>query len=290
MTTPTGPLMWGQAGAYDAINDRAVIAAVTGYRTGLVGVLTALAGSGLSITVKGGWLGIAPCGDSTSAVVGSSTDQAVTALAGPASGSRTDLIWCDVQPDQGTWSLSVINASAAAGRTGIPLCTLTVPANATLASQMTIAPYGATLEQRLLASVATTDTATRTATSWATAGTVITAVATVQPSHYYRVRLSTDSMMALGAAAQAVRGGIGYRVAGGADSSSALQRSTCLQLAAINAPSWLTCELVFRHPPGSAAVARNFDGRFWVGGGSFKVCGRTDGGTALSLSVEDLGQ
>jgi hypothetical protein len=290
MTTPSGKLMWGQAGAYDGIDDRSVIAAVTGGRIGPMTPITVTPGTGLNLTVKAGWLGIAPCGDSTSAVVGSRVDQTVTGLAGPASGTRTDYVWCDVQPDLATWSLTVINASAAAGRSGIPLATLTVPANATLASQFTIATTDTTLERRLLASVGTTDTSTRTATSWVSAGTVISAVATVQPGRYYRVRLITDSFMALGAAATAARGGIGYRVAGGADASSALYRSSCLALPSPNQPEQLIVEYVFRHPPGSAAVARNFDGRFWVGGGSFQVCGRTDGGAALTMSVEDLGQ
>ena len=290
MTTPTGKLMWGQAGAYDGIDDRAVIRAVTGGRTGMATAAVVTPASGLQMTVKGGWLALVDCGDGTTAVVGSRTDQVVTGLAGPGSGSRVDYIWADVQPDLATWTLSVINASAAAGRTGVAVATLTVPANATLASQFTIAAtaIGAT-EQRLLASVGTTDTGVRTATTWAAATTVITAPATVQPNHYYRVRLITDSLMPLGAAAVAMRGGIGYRVAGAADTTSVLYRSATLA-GTVNQPSLLAVEYVFRHPPGSAAVARSFDGRFWVGGGSFQVCGRTDGGAALTMSIEDLGQ
>ena len=284
MTTPTGKLMWGQAGAYDGIDDRRVIAAVTGNRTGPIAPVTITVGSGLNMTLKGGWLGLVNCGDGTSAVVGTTQDQVVTGLAGPGSGgARTDYIWCDVQPDLATWTLSVINASAAAGRTGIPLATLTVPQSATQASQFTIVPTDSPPERRLLASTGTSDTATRTATSWAAAVTIITAVATVQPGRYYRVRLITDSFMALSAAATAARGGIGYRVAGAADATSTLMRSTCLDLSDINYPAGLTVEYLFRHPVGSAAVARNFDGRFWVGGGSYKTSGRTDGG-AIALA------
>jgi hypothetical protein len=290
MTTPSGLLMWGQAGAYDAINDRLVIAAVTGKRTGLVGWVTATAGSGLQITVKGGWLGIAACGDGTSAVVGSTTDQVVTCNPGPASGSRTDYIWCDVQPDQGTWSLTVVDASTVGSRTGLPLVTLTVPANATLATQMTIAPYPPTLEKRLLASAATTDTNTRTATAWGGATTVITAVATCLPGHYYRVRAITDSFMGVAAGSLDARGGIGYRAAGAADATSTLMRSTCIALPAINRPTMLAVEYVFGHPAAGAPVARNFDARYWIASGSFRVCGRTDQGAALSISVEDMGQ
>jgi hypothetical protein len=258
MTTPSGLLMWGQAGAYDAINDRSVIAAVTGGRTGIVGLVTATAGSGLQITVKGGWAGIAACGDGTSAVVGSTTDQVVTCNPGPASGSRTDYIWCDVQPDNGTWSLTVVDAS--------------------------------TLERRLLASVGTTDTVTRTATAWAGATTVVTAVATCLPGHYYRVRAITDSFMGVAAGSIDGRGGIGYRAAGAADATSVLMRSTCIALPAINRPTALAVEYVFGHPAGSAPVARNFDARYWIAAGSFRVCGRTDQGAALTLSIEDMGQ
>jgi hypothetical protein len=290
MTTPTGKLMWGQAGAYDGIDDRTVIAAVTGGRIGPTVPITVTAGSGLAMTVKAGWLGLAPCGDGTTAVVGSSTDQSVTGLAGPASGTRTDYIWCDVQPDNATWQLSVINASAAAGRSGIPLATLTVPANATLSSQFTITPGGPTAQRTLLASFGTVDTNTRTATAWSGATTVVTAVATVQPGHYYRIRVITDSFMGVASGSIDARAGIGYRVAGAADATSVLYRSTCLALPAINRPTFLQCEYVFQHPAASAPIARNFDGRYWIATGSFKVCGRTDQGAALTISVEDLGQ
>jgi len=292
MTTPSGKLMWGQAGAYDGIDDRAVIRAVTGGRVGMVAAATVTPATGLQMTVGAGWLAIVDCGDGTSAVIGSRTAQVVTGLAGPGSGTRVDYIWADVAPDSATWTLSVINASAAAGRTGVIVATLTVPANATLASQFTIAPAAiSATEQRLLATAGTTDTVNRVATSWAAAITVITAVATVQPNHYYRVRLITDSFMPLNAGALAARGGIGYRVAGAADSTSQLFRSTCIQCPVANGPTFIVVEYVFRHPPASAAVARNFDGRFWIGGsGNYQVNGRTDGGASLTISVEDMGQ
>jgi|SRR5215467_2150633 len=289
MTTPSGKLMWGQAGAYDGIDDRAVIRAVTGGRNGLVNIPSVSAGSGLNLTVAAGWLAIVDCGDGTSAVVGSRAPQTVTGLVGPATGSRVDYIWCDVQPDSGTWQLTVINATAATGRTGVALATLTVPANATLASQMTISPNPAGLEKRLLATFATTDTNQRTATAWTGAITLVTAVATCLPGHYYRVKTMADAFMAVTSAAVAARAGIGYRVAGAADNTSTLYRSRTLQLPGINQPSGLGCEYVFGHPAASAAVSRNFDGRWWVGGGTYQVSGRTDGGAVISISVEDLG-
>jgi hypothetical protein len=289
MTTPTGLAMWGQAGAYNGIDDRAVIRAVTGGRTGLCSIPTVQAGSGLNLTLKGGWLAVADCGDGTSLVVGSRTDQTVTGLAGPPTGTRTDYLWCDIQPDSATWTLSVINSTAASGRTGLPVATLTVPANATLASQFTIAPNVAGLEKRLLATVATNDTSTRTATAWSGATTLITAVATMLPGHYYRVRTRADAFMAVGSGGQAARAGIGYRAAGAADSTSALQRSTCIQFPDVNQPSGIECEYLFGYPVASAVVQRQFDGRWWVGAGSYKVSGRTDGGAAISMSIEDLG-
>ena len=131
MTTPTGRLAWGQAGNYDAADDRAVIAAVSGLRTGLVTPLAARPGAGLFVIIEGGWLGIADCGDSTSGVVGARLDLAIEARPGPVTGERLDVIWCDVEPDEGTWELTVITEPEAAGRPGIPLVYLTVPAGAT---------------------------------------------------------------------------------------------------------------------------------------------------------------
>lgn len=289
MTTPSGLAMWGQAGSYNGIDDRAVIRAVTGGRTGLCIVPTVNAASGLNLTLKAGWLGVADCGDGTSLVVGSRTDQTVAGLAGPPTGTRTDLLWCDIQPDSATWSLSVINQSAATGRSGLALATLTVPANATLASQFTIAPSQAGLEKRMLYAFATNDTNVRTATAWSGAITLITGVATMLPGHYYRVKTKADSFMAVAAGGQSARAGIGYRAAGAADSTSALQRSTCIQLPGLSQPSVVECEYTFGYPWASASVQRQFDGRWWVGGGSYQVSGRTDQGAVISMTIEDLG-
>lgn len=289
MTTPSGKLAWGQAGAYDAIDDRSVISAVTGFRTGLVTLPVVTAGSGLNFTVKAGWAGIADCGDLTSAVVGSRSDQNVTALAGPATGSRTDYIWCDVQPDAGTWSLTVINATAAAGRSGLLIATLTVPANASLASQMTVAPAVPSLERRVLVAAFATETNTRTGNTWDTVGTPITAVATASPGRWYKVEFIATSPQIMSGGQNSLRAGIGYRAAGGADSSSVLQRSVTVS-GVTNFPQQMVCQLMFRHPPASAAVSRNYDGRIWiVGSGSFRTCAVTNQGDALSMTVEDMG-
>ena len=138
MTEPTGKLAWGQAASYDAVDDRAVITAVTRNRLGLVWPTEVVAGAGLQIRVRGGWLGVASCDDGTSAVVGDRADQVVNAIPGPATGSREDVIWCDTNPDEGTWTMTVIPAAAMIGRSGIQLAGITVPANANLASEMNI--------------------------------------------------------------------------------------------------------------------------------------------------------
>ena len=169
---PTGKLAWGQSAAYDAIDDRAVIAAVTRNRLGLVWPPTVRAGAGLSVILEGGWLGVASCGDHTSAVVGSRLDQVIQAVPGPATGSRADWLWCDTEPDSGTWSLIVIPRTAAVNRPGIPIAFITVPANATLASQMTILPVQAELERRLMMYDGRFDARVSSGQTWETADTV----------------------------------------------------------------------------------------------------------------------
>lgn len=289
MTTPTGKLTWGQAGVYDAIDDRAVIAAVTGNRTGLVGPAAVTAGSGLNLTVAGGWLGVAPCGDSTSAVVGSRTDQTVAGLPGPASGSRVDYVWCDVQPDSGTWSLSVINATAAAGRSGIPLATLTVPANATLASQFTIAPGGATLERTLVGYAQLTESNTRTANSWTTAVDLVAASVLAVPGRWYRVRFVANSPSMVTGGPD-LRMGVGVAPDGSPASAGVIQKVMAIPIINNGRPFGQAAEWVYQYPAGSAAAMRRYSGRIWItGSGSYRTCFILDQGQALVLTVEDMG-
>jgi hypothetical protein len=290
MTTPTGKLMWGQAGAYDGIDDRAVIAALTANRTGLTWPATIVAGSGLTMTVKAGWLGVVSCGDGTSAVVGSRTDQQVTGLAGPATGSRVDYIWCDVQPDSGTWSLTVINASAAAGRTGLVLATLTVPANATLASQFTIAGADSLLERRLLCYVGVTESNTRTGNSFTSVGApIITPVITFQPARWYRVKFMTMGAVMLTGGPD-LRSAIGQRAPGQNDTQATYVQGGNIAIVTGARPTADVLEYVFRLPAASAPVQRQYDGRIFItGSGSFKTCGGIQPGNGLSLSVEDMG-
>lgn len=138
MTMPTGLLQWGQTGTYDAIDDRLVITALAAGRTGLVRPAVLTAAAGLDVELQGGWLAIADAGDGTSCVVGSRTGLTFTVPAGGSS-ARTDVLWCDVTPGDAEWALALITPSQITGRAGVLLGSITVPANANLASQFTLA-------------------------------------------------------------------------------------------------------------------------------------------------------
>jgi hypothetical protein len=294
MTTPTGRLAYGQAGIYDAIDDRAVIAAVTGYRTGMVGTVRAAAGAGLNITITGGWLGVADCGDRTSGVVGSVSDLSVQANPGPPTGTREDLIWCEVEPDEGTWHLEVIPASTSAGRAGLPVAAVTVPANATLAAQMTIRPADAMLERRMLYAAGTTDNRTVSSTSWAAVTTpapMISPELLILPGHWYRVRYWAGSPMKVtGTGTLEGRIGIGQRPGGAPDSASVMVVAATIAFVGLNRPSHAVVDHVFRHPPEAAAVSRQYDGRIYNGiGGTMRINNALAEGPGLLFTVEDLG-
>ena len=142
MTTPTGLLSWGQAGNYNAVNDRLVIRGLAGPSFfGLVQAPTLAAGAGLAVNV-GPWIAIVDCGDGTSAVVGSTANASINETAGGAS-QRTDVLWADINVD-GTsqWSLTIL-PSPVSGRTGVALGTIVVPASAANAAAMTFTPGGA---------------------------------------------------------------------------------------------------------------------------------------------------
>lgn len=290
MTTPTGRLAWGQAGVYDAIDDRAVIAAVTGYRTGLVRPVEVTAGAGLNLTVAGGWLGVADCGDQTSAVVGSLIESSLQANPGPPTGERTDYVWCDVEPDDGLWTLVVIPAADAAGRPGIPLASITVPANATTAAQMDIRSADIGLERRLLGFGEFTETNVRTGQTWDTVGTCAWCTATCEPGHWYRVGFSATSPMAITSQYSPPGGriGVGWRPADSPGVPPSMLRASVITWPALNNPVHSQTEYVFRHS--GAPIARTFDGRIWIAGsGSFRTCGVTNQGPALIITVEDMG-
>jgi len=142
-----GQLLWGQFGEYTARDDRMAITALTGGRAGVVRPAEfAPSTTDLTVTVRAGWLAVASVGDGTVACLGSFEDTPVTLVAGTA--AMTELIWADVDPDEGRWLLGVITPAEADGRPGIALATVQVPAGATVATAAAItgAPQSFTIE------------------------------------------------------------------------------------------------------------------------------------------------
>ena len=133
MTTPAGLLLWGQAGDYDAIEDRSVVATLAGNRRGLVFAPVLSARPGLSVGV-GPWAAIVDCEDRTAAVIGSRETQAIDVPAGGGA-ARTDVLWADIDVDAGLWQGALYPASGIAGRAGVELGRIIVPGGANASSQ-----------------------------------------------------------------------------------------------------------------------------------------------------------
>jgi Collagen triple helix repeat (20 copies) len=135
----TGLLMWGQDATYSAADDRLVITALTGGRSGIVrqAALTTHADS-LRIDVAAGWLAVVPVGDSTVAIAGAPLNAATVEAEPGGAASQDRYLWCDVLPDSGNWLLSVIPVSSAADRPGLALGTVAVPAGAASSSAMNV--------------------------------------------------------------------------------------------------------------------------------------------------------
>jgi hypothetical protein len=302
VTMPMGKLAWGQAGNYDASDDRAVITAVTAGRVGLVRPVVASAGAGLAVIIRGGWVGVASCEDFTSGVVGTRDELVVQANPGPGTGSREDVVWCDTNPEEGTFQLSVRTRADAAGRTGIPLVWITVPANANLANQMNLRPVDASIERRLMAYQPRNDTAVRTSTSFlASAGFECpSGDVTMEPGQWYRVRYVTNSAQLVAAPNGfrengELRIGIGYRAAGQAPASSVLAREAAFNFSFIGGvtPGYQQAEVewVFRHSVTDTRFDRVFTGRMWSinSGTQFRVNGSGLAGSPQVITVEDIG-
>lgn len=134
---PYGLLMWGQAGIYNAVDDRMIIAALSDSMIGVVRPTSLTPGPGLTLNVAAGWLGVADCGDGTSAVVGSRQTHSLTETGGPPSGTRIDHVWIDTLPNDGEWEMRLVPEGQTIGRPGMSLGRVIVPAGANLASQMT---------------------------------------------------------------------------------------------------------------------------------------------------------
>ena len=142
--TVSGLLAWGQAGNYNAIDDRSVVAALySGGRStgGLVVPPTFTAQTGLTFAI-GPWLATADCGDGTRAVIGSRATQLIDETAGGGS-ARADVVWADINPDGATYTVSLITEAAMVGRAGVFLGLVLVPASASSASAMDLRPGSA---------------------------------------------------------------------------------------------------------------------------------------------------
>lgn len=143
---PTGLLMWGQAGAYNAVDDRFALAALCADK-GIVRPALLTAGSGLTVNVAAGWLAIASCEDGTRAAVGSRQTHQVQLPAGGQAGI-TAYLWCDVDPDAGSWTLRVLSLAETIGRNGVSLARIDIPAGANLATQAAFSQMVPTLQPR----------------------------------------------------------------------------------------------------------------------------------------------
>jgi len=144
MTMPTGLLEWGQAGQFNAIDDRSAIAALyasAGLSGGLVVPPTFTAGTGLAVTM-GPWLAVVDCGDGTKAVIGNRASATFNETAGGAS-ARADVVWADINPDNATWTLALITEAAMVGRSGVFLGLILVPASASTSAAMDLRPGNA---------------------------------------------------------------------------------------------------------------------------------------------------
>jgi hypothetical protein len=140
MTAPQGPLTWGQSNSYNAQDDRAVISALSNNTAGLIKAPTFSASGGLTMAI-GAFMAIVACGDGTSILANNTFSRTVTLAAGPASGSRTDIIWLDIDPDfSGVWTINVLTQAATVGRLGIKLGQVVMPQGANTAAAGTMTP------------------------------------------------------------------------------------------------------------------------------------------------------
>lgn len=294
MTTPpaTGRLAWAQSLSYDATEDRAVITALSRGRTGTLQAVSLVAGAGLQMILRGGWLAVASCDDLTNAVVGSREDHYIQANPGPASGSREDWLWCETHPEEGTWELKILPAAQAAVLPGLQLARIIVPQGANLASQMTIVGTTAELDRRLLAY------ATRnfeiglggwSYTNYGAAAPLATTSEEVwcRPGQWYRIRFTMIGPDVVeGTLNHAI--GIGWRQASQPQNQMVLARAFAKRHTGVGQPSFAECEWSFRYLAG-VGQWRVFDGRYWmVGNGLFRMCNFNVGEHAV-LTVEDMG-
>jgi len=297
MTTPSGKLVWAQAETYDAVDDRTLIRALARDRVGTLAAVDAVAGPGLQVILRGGWVAVASCDDATSAVVGSREDQVVMANPGPASDSREDWLWCETHPDEGTWELKILPAAQAALLPGIQIAVITVPAGANLASQMTIVPTIAELDRRLLSWTARNYDIGVGGWSYQNYGqaaplAVESYPCVMRPGQWYRIKFVMLGPDVVSGPSFVHAIGIGWRLAGQQQNQMVLGKAHACSYnqPQVAQPNWQMCEWTFRYPSNAAPVSRVFDGRYWIiGSGLFRMCNLANVGDHAVLTVEDAG-
>jgi hypothetical protein len=130
-------IAWGQAGVYDAHDDRQVITALARLQAGVVKPPALTPGTGLVLNISP-WLAVVPAGDETMCVCYSHNATAITVPAGPPTGTRTDVVWIDVDADTATWVMGLRTTSEIVGRAGLEVGRLVAPAGASSVAAMTL--------------------------------------------------------------------------------------------------------------------------------------------------------
>jgi hypothetical protein len=141
VTTPSGLLRWGQAGRYTAWDDRQVITALAGGRTGIIHPVSMAPAAGLALTVDAGWLAVADAGDGTVAVLTSPVAIQVRVAPGGAAAREDELVAQIIDAEAAQWAIAVLPPGwSAGGQGGIVLGWVHVPPDATSASDMNFEP------------------------------------------------------------------------------------------------------------------------------------------------------
>lgn len=139
MSTPTGLARWSQGARYSAYDDRLVITALSGGRTGIIRRAEMSPSAGLRVTVAEGWLAVADAGDRTNVVLAGLVAADVQAAPGDDDGERTDELWAEVvDPEAGLYSLAILPTGRGGG--GVLLGWVHVPAGTASAEDLGLWP------------------------------------------------------------------------------------------------------------------------------------------------------
>lgn len=270
---------------FDAADDRTVIEALSGRRVGVIRRPDIRAGTGLQIVVPA-WVAVVSCADGTSAVIGDRTERTFNISAGPATGTRTDYLWADIDPDASTWQLAIITQAQMANRRGVLLATITVPQGANTAAAMSWTVPGLTFGGAggVLAVAKQTDTQARSNTSFASATTLAqTAPVQAYAGRIYRIRHTTPSaglnIMGTGSANW-------MRLQIARDNTNPHGLEFMVSFPTTNDRSLVTAEYVGTLTAGTYT----WGGRYWCGGNGEQyrtdIYGQNNG---LVTTVEDCG-